>query len=321
MIGSVKTRISVVIPTRNTRDMTLAALGSLGEQTRAADEIIVVDDGSSDGTLGAVAGSFPNAIQVPISESVGFTRAVNRGVEATMGDVIWLLNSDTVVDPGAVGLLVSSFDRDPNLGIAGASLSFPDGTPQWSGGRFPTSTWLLAQASGLPALLGHVRVWRYLKPTSGTSSADADWVPGAAMAVRREMWDKVGPLREEYRLYCQDLDICWCAKREGWKIRILPDVRVIHYHGGTIGSTRGAAGSIHANHLWSDFVRFFAIHHGADAGRRVARLIKIGGKLRIWSRRAATPFVVQSRRGRWRKDTNSYLSAIQGVSRTVSSLE
>jgi GT2 family glycosyltransferase len=300
--------------------MTLAALGSLHEQSRIPAEIIVVDDGSSDGTLEAVSQTYPEVEQVRISDGVGFAAAVNAGVSASHGELIWLLNSDTVVSSDAVELLISSFDRDPSLGISGAALSYPDGAPQWNGGPFPSRLWLFGEASGLPGLLGRVPTWRRVKPISGTATLDVDWVTGAAMALRREVWDGVGPLHDDYRFYCQDLDLCWRAKKQGWKISILPDVKVIHHHGGTIRSAHEAAGAVHATHLWCDLVQFFVIHHGARAGFRAARSIQIGGWFRVMVRKAVTPFVARSDRGQWRSDTKAYVGALRETARTASAL-
>ena len=315
-----KPRVSVVIPTRNTRDMTLAAVGSLYEQSGIHAEIIVVDDGSSDRTLEALSKSFPEVKQVRVAERAGFTGAVNLGVSVSNGDLILLLNSDTVVSPNTVELVISHFDRDARLGISGAALSFPDGEGQWSGGGFPSYLWLFGQASGIPKVLGRVSIWRRLKPVSGTTEYNVDWVPGAAMALRRQVWNDAGPLSGEYHFYCQDLDLCWRAQKKGWKIGIMSDVQVIHHLGGTIRSGRNAVGKVHATHLWRDLVQFFFIHHGARAGFRAARSIKIGAWFRVMFRRIATPFIAQPKRMQWREDTKAYVRAHREISRQASAL-
>jgi len=313
MIDPMKPKVSVVIPTRNTRKYTLLALGSLHDQERIPLEIILVDDGSNDGTIEAVSEEYPDVRCLRIDVSKGFTGAANLGVRATTGNLIWLLNSDTVVCPGATEHLISNFDRDPNLGISGAALSYPDGAAQWSGGRFPSHLWLFGQASGLPDLLGRLPMWRKLKPVSGTATREVDWVTGAAMALRRKVWDDVGPLHDDYRFYCQDLDLCWRAKKKGWKVEILPDVRVVHHQGGTIRSAPDAVGAVHATHMWSDLVNFFVIHHGAQAAFRASRSIQIGGWFRVVSRKIATPLIARSIRKQWQADTGSYARALREI--------
>jgi GT2 family glycosyltransferase len=311
-------RISVVIPTRDTREMTLSALRSLRRQSRPPSETVLVDDGSSDGTVKAVSENHPEVKSVRIPHGVGFAGAVNAGVSSSHGDLIWLLNSDTVVGPRAVERLISSFDRDPRLGISGAMLSYPDGRAQWSGGRFPGILWLFGQASGLPGLLGRMPIWRKMKPVSGTATLDVDWVTGAAMALRREVWSGVGPLHDDYLSYCQDLDLCWRAKLQGWKVNILPDVRVIHHHGGTIRSAHDTVEGVLATHLWRDLVRFFVIHHGVRVGLRAARSIQVGGRFRVMIRKIVTPFVDRSDREQWRADTDTYERALRDIPRMVS---
>ena len=300
--------------------MTLAAVEPLDVHPSSLAEVIVVDDASTDGTSAALQEKHPNVRRLSTSRRVGYANAVNLGVKSSAGELIWLLNSDTIVCPDAVEHLISNFERDPDLGISGAALFYPGGAVQWSGGRFPGVLWLFGQASGLPGLLGRVPMWRRIKPVSGTATCEVDWVTGAAMALRREVWDGVGPLHEAYRFYCQDLDLCWRAKKQGWKISVLPDVRVIHHHGGTIRSDSDAVGVVQATHMWLDLVQFFVIHHGAQAGKRAARSIQIGGWLRVMIRNILALFVAPSNRGQWRADTRAYVSALREIARTASAL-
>lgn len=307
--------VSIVIPTRDTRDLTLTALGSLQAQARERAEIILVDDGSSDDTLQAAGELFPEVRQIRTAGGIGFARAVNAGVAESTADLIWLLNSDTEAAPDCIDRLTAHFDRDPRVGIGGAQLSYPDGTPQWSGGRFPNWFWLVAQASGLPPLLGRLRPWRSVKPTSGTTPGAVDWVPGAAMAVRREVWNLVGPLRTEYRCYCQDLDLCWRARQHGWGVSVMRDVHVSHELGGTIGLHHRAVGSVRPGQLWSDLVRFFSINHGHQAARHARRAIWIGARARVMCRRMATPFTTRSGQPAWRAETDLYATAVENLER------
>ena len=113
MRGATIPNLSVVIPSYNTAQMTLRCCRA----AREASEVIIVDDGSSDGT-------------------------------AARGEITLLLNSDAVVQPGALQAIRAAFDADPRLGVAGARLPNPDGTPQWSGGRTPTLPWMIGVVSG-----------------------------------------------------------------------------------------------------------------------------------------------------------------------------
>ena len=148
--------LSVVVPTRNTRQLTLACLAALAAAAAArpelaAIEVVLVDDAGGDGTAEAVAERLPDVRLVRLERQAGFTRAANRGLAAAVGDVLLLLNSDAEIGGDGRGLaaLLARFAAEPRLGIAGAALRYPDGTPQWSGGGEPTAAWLFALASGL----------------------------------------------------------------------------------------------------------------------------------------------------------------------------
>jgi GT2 family glycosyltransferase len=248
--------LSVVIPTYNTAAMTLRCVRAV-----EADEIIVVDDGSTDGTAALLA----PAIRLPTNS--GFAAAANRGVAAARGDIILLLNSDAVVQPGALRALVAAFD-DPRLGVGGAQLLNEDGTPQWSGGPTPTFPWLLAVVSGLGAVLGRRRG----RPGGGA----VDWVSGAAMAFRAEVWRQAGPLDERFRFYCQDLELCLRARAAGWDVRVIAEARVVHARGATIAG--GSALHHDPAKLWPDLLDWGRQRHGWGALVKLALLL--AGSLR-----------------------------------------
>lgn len=129
--------ISVVIPTRDTRALTLRCLAALAASDRRPDEVLLVDDGSRDGTADAVGVGFPDVRVVDGQAPGGFTAAINRAWPLATADIVLLLNSDTEVDRRAIGGFVEAFARDAALGVAGAALFYPDGRPQWSAGREP----------------------------------------------------------------------------------------------------------------------------------------------------------------------------------------
>jgi N-acetylglucosaminyl-diphospho-decaprenol L-rhamnosyltransferase len=290
--------LSVVIPTHDTRDLTLRCVGSLAAGGVPGLEIVVVDDGSSDGTAEAIAAAHPDAGVVRLSPAAGFTRAANLGMAQARGDVLLLLNSDTEVAPGAFAPLLAAFARDPRLGAAGAALHYPDGSPQWSGGHAPTLPWLFGLASGLPPLLARLPFWRRVKPVGAPAGA-VDWVTGAAMALRRQAWEEAAGFDEGFRFYGQDLDLCLRLRRAGWKIEIVPGARVLHHHGATIGSRSNL------ELLWADLLRWARRYRGAGFARRAALALRSGAALRRLGRAAAAPFVPAGRRGAWRAESEA----------------
>src|SRR5258706_13623282 len=190
--------LSVVIPTFNTASMTLRCCRAVLASMPASSEVIVADDGSTDGTAELLAAEAPGVKIVRLEENRGFAAAANRGVAAAQGRIVLLLNSDAIVQESALRAILAAFD-DPRLGVAGARLLDEDGTPQWSGGAAPTLPWMIGVVSGAGHLARRVR---------RDGPRRIDWVSGAAMAFRREVWEAAGPLSERFRFYCQDIDFC-----------------------------------------------------------------------------------------------------------------
>jgi len=318
--------LSVVVPTRNTRQLTLACLDALAAAAAvrpelAAIEVVLVDDAGDDGTAEAVAARHPDVRVIRLERQAGFTRAANRGLAAAAGGILLLLNSDAEVGADGRGLaaLLVRFAAEPRLGIAGGALRYPDGTPQWSGGGEPTAAWLFALASGLPALLARLPLYRRLRPASGTRgtrAAEVAWVTGAAMAIRRAAWEEVGPLDESFRFYAQDLDLCLRARQAGWSVAVVPDFEVIHHHGATIEGEGGrgrARGAVHPELLWTDLLRWADKRKGEAAARRAARALLAGGRLRLLGRRLAAPLVPAAARDRFRADSAAFGRAVAAV--------
>ena len=310
--GAEAPELSVVIPTRDTLELTLRCLGSLGPIARADGvEVLVVDDGSRDGTAREVRERFPGVEVLRSAEPLGFTAAVNLGLARAGGRIVLLLNSDTEVQPGWDAALRRAFARDPELGIAGAQLFYPDGRPQWRGGRAPTLPWLFVLASGAARWLRLVPGYRRLRSLGGSALQQVAWVTGAALAVRREVFEAVGPLDEAFALYCQDLDFCLRAGRRGYRVGVVPEVRVIHRHGGTIARGAGAVGPQQPELLWSDLVRWARKHRGPDWAARAARALRWGARTRLAGRALLAPFRPAGARERWRRDTLAYRRALE----------
>lgn len=201
------------------------------------------------------------------------------------------------------------------LGIAGARLTYPDRRPQWSGGPEPTLWWLFALASGISGLLKRIPGYRRWKPVSGSSGGQVDWVTGAAMAIRREVWEHVGPLDESFQFYCQDLDFCVRARGAGWGVAIVPDFPVVHHHGATIGHNSGVVYRQHPEILWSDLVRWAWKHRGSGWATKASKVLFLGGGMRIGVRTIRGWFLPREAREPWDRWTRCYLRALSSVAR------
>jgi len=302
--------LSIVVPTRDTLELTLRCLASLYASPTPGMEVIVVDDASSDGTAEAARQRHPEILVLRHETPMRFTRSANLGLERAGGEILLLLNSDTEVVPGGLQRLVEIFAQRPELGIAGALLHYPGGAPQWSGGREPSLVWFFALASGLPRLLARLPFYRRAKPLAPDRPLQVDWVSGAAMAIRRSTWGAVGPFDEGFRFYAQDLDLCLRAKRAGWRTEVRPEIRVLHHHGATIGRTPGAGRHQHRELLWSDLLRWARKQHGEPWAARAEAALRIGGTLRLACRRLVRVFLPVVKRAAWREDDQALRAAL-----------
>lgn len=311
---SAEPRLSVVVPTRDTRELTIHCIASLRGCLAEGVEVLVVDDASSDGTEATLTATFPDVRFIRLDERVGFTAAANRGLAQARGRILLLLNSDTELPGSCLDTLCDAFEGDPTLGAAGAELYFPDGRPQWSAGRAPTLPWLFALSSGLPRLLHRVPGYRWVRPVHGNARGRVEWVGGAAMAISRSAWASVGPFDEGYRFYCQDLDFCLRLVEHGWRVAVIPGFRILHHQGASVAMLAGATQQrFHPEYLWTDLLRWAGKGRGDRWRRRAARVVKVGTLLRIAARRAALPFLPARRRTVWRHDTRSFELALRAV--------
>jgi hypothetical protein len=309
-------RLSVVVPTHDTRELTLRCLSSIATAIAHGVEVVLVDDGSRDDTARAVRDRFPAVSVLRHDAAEGFTASANDGLRVTHGDILLLLNSDTEVEEEALPRLADAFAADPRLGIASPRLLNPDRSPQWSGGAAPTLAWLFLLASGIPAALDAVPGYRRIRPVRSETPGLLDWVTGAAMAIRRETWDEVGPLDNRFRFYAQDLDFCLRAHDVGWQVRLVGESQVVHVGGATIGRRSGAArrGS-HPGLLWTDLLRWAEKRHGRPWAMAAARRLALGGRLRLVARTGTGFLLPTRRRALWTQDTDAFRLALEELRR------
>jgi len=246
--------LSIVVPTYDTAAMTLRCCQAVVATMPESSEVIVADDGSRDATAELLAREAPRVRVVRLDANRGFASAANAGVAAASGRIVLLLNSDAIVEASALDALLNDFDADPRLGVAGAQLLNDDGTPQWSGGRTPALPWMI----GVVSCAGHLA--RLFRRADGATPRVVDWVSGAAMAFRTDVWCDAGPLNERFRFYCQDIEFCLRARAAGWDVRIVDAARVRH----GLGRTIAAQHPLHHDpeRLWPDLLVWGRGHHG-----------------------------------------------------------
>lgn len=176
-----------------------------------------------------------------MAENRGYAYGNNIGIRealesSTRFDYIWLLNPDTEVRENALTHLVSFLEAHPHIGLAGSRLEFADGTPQTSAFRFPSVLGEIEEGMRLGLISKLLARWR-VPPPPQDQAHRCDWVAGASLLIRREVFDSIGLLDERYFLYFEETDFCYRAARAGWPCWYVPESRVIHYVGQSTGVT------------------------------------------------------------------------------------
>ena len=278
---------AVVVVNHNTRVDLLQALRSL--RGSGADQVVVVDCGSTDGSVTAVREQHPG-VEVVALPNIGFGRGANAGVARTRTASVVVANADTRFVPGGAAALGAYLDAHHDVGAVGPLIRFPDGRLQLSARAFPS----VGTAVG-HALLGlwwprnrWTRAYR-LTDWDHQSERDVDWLSGACLALRRAAFDEVGGFDPAYFMFVEDVDLCWRLREAGWRTVFAPVTEVVHAIGGSTSSRRYRMIVEHARSL----DRFFARRY-ADGWRRHARpLLRLG--LSGWVATAAVWSFVRGR--------------------------
>ena len=261
--------VSAVVVTLDARPWIERCLDSVRSH-----ETIVVDVGSTDGTLELVRGRFPDAQLVEI-ENRGLAAGWNEGIRRASGRYVLILNADAWMLDDAIEKLAAFVDAHPEAAVVAPRLLNLDGTLQRSVRGFPT-LWRLAT---------EYLFLRKLAPRSSALNAfyaggfdhdtvrEAEFVMGAVMLVRRESINAVGPLDEDFFLFSEETDWHYRFERAGWKVFFTPDAEAVHVGGASHG------GRFFVEQI-TGHLRFLAKHRGLREAERARRLLLVALRLR-----------------------------------------
>jgi GT2 family glycosyltransferase len=279
--------LSIIIVYYNTQKLTVATLHSVLREIRSSSilknntEIFIVDNNSQDGsinTLKALRQEYPQELTLILNkENGGFAKANNLAIEKSQGKYILLLNSDTVVQNGAVEKMVQAFESNPpndrtatlssekgkldRLGVLAATLYNPNGTLQRQGGSFPTlrslvvHMWML---DDVPVLGKFFPSTQHTGKSHQTHLKQLDWVGGTALMVRRAVFEEVGLLDHNIFMYGEDVEFCMRAKDHHWDVSILPTAQITHFGSASSSSANAIIGEIKGYlYIWAKHKPFW----------------------------------------------------------------
>ncbi|HEX8237206.1 MAG TPA: glycosyltransferase family 2 protein [Abditibacteriaceae bacterium] len=312
MSSAVLPDITVSIASYNTRELLrlcLAALVAREDEGEASLQIIVADNGSTDGSIEMVRDEFSRVLALETGGNLGYGRANNLAFEHAQGRYFFVLNSDTEVQPGALSTQRDFLDAHPEAGATGGRLIYPDGRPQTSYGCDPSFKGIFNEQVGIDKLRSRLR------PSTSTqndeaatssnelqanesqgneSSREVEQICGACQFVRREAYAQVGGFDPAYFMYHEDVDLNIRLRRAGWKLFFVPDARIVHHLGASSERDwQTRARMISA--LNKSRYYYYYQHEGKGQGQALKAMFITGAALRLfsWSFMALLP----SRRG------------------------
>ena len=226
--------VSVVIVNWNTKRLLLECIESIVSGTsRSRVEVIVVDNASYDGSADAVEEAFPGCKVIRNQSNMGFAAANNRGIAASVGRHVCLVNSDVKLLDGCLDTMCVYMDSRPEIGVLGPQILNKDLTIQLTWTELPSVRNLLAQALFCPRLFPSIR-WLHSRFKTALDHQAIQSVPvlsGCFLMVRRKALEQVGLLDERFYIYKEDVDWCKRFGDEGWPVVFYPEAQAIHYGG------------------------------------------------------------------------------------------
>ena len=264
----------IIIVNFRTPRLVVDCLHSLQADVRAEPDcrVIVVDNASGDGSVEHLrtairAADWTWAEVRPLHHNGGFAFGNNAAIRSLLQTkqppaYFHLLNPDTYIRPGAVHRLIDFMEAHPHVGIAGSRLEHPDGSAQSAAFRFHGVLSEFERGLRLGVVSKLLQRWMVAPPTRDAPHR-TDWVNGASLMIRREVFDSVGLMDEGFFLYFEETDFCLRARQAGWPCWFVPASRVVHLEGQSTGATGAIARRKPLPDYW--FVsrrRYFRKHHG-----------------------------------------------------------
>jgi GT2 family glycosyltransferase len=235
-------------------------------------ETVVVDNGSTDGSIDFVRSRFPGVRLLVSEENRGYGGAANQGIAACSTAGVLLLNSDAVIAADALPALGRYLAERPRVAVVGPRLTNPDGSLQRSAYAYPSAADTILGESGLHHVVRRIPLLSelFLRTWSHAEARRVPWVLGAALAIQRSAFDMVGGFDDAYFMYGEEVDLCRRLERAGFETHYAPVTTVVHVGG---ASTRKQTAAMRREFLISKR-RYLLRHESRGAAARLLRLLR-----------------------------------------------
>jgi hypothetical protein len=249
-------KLSCVIVSWNTRELVRRCVESVLRTAEA--EIIVSDNGSRDGTVEMLRRDFPQVIVSDNRANLGFSKGANRGIEKATGDYVLLLNSDTEINPDALGRLVRAMDENPRAAVVAPRMRNPAGEFQKSAHRLPDLDRFCRKFT-LLRIVGRDREAEKLRlPETGV--VPVEYVVGAVMLFRASAMREIGWFDESFFFYYEDTDICKRVRAAGRDVLYVPEAVMLHHRNAS--NRKNVYRTTRA--YFSSVLNYIRIHHARE---------------------------------------------------------
>lgn len=285
--------VRIVIVNYRTGRLVVECLRSLAAEVEQVPRLrtVVVDNASADESLEVIRGAIEREgwdwVEVlPLELNGGFAAGNNAGIRAGLAegippDYFMLLNPDTLVRPGAIRQLVDFMERTPRAGIAGSRIEDEHGVVQRAAHRMPSPVGELVQSARFGPVTRLLDRWN-VSPLPPERQEACDWVSGAAMMVRRDVFARAGLLDEEFFLYFEEVDLCCRARSAGWQVWYVPSSHIVHIEGSATGIAESRR---RRGRFWYESRRRFFVKHYGLAGLLAADAMWMAGRSLLMVRR------------------------------------
>ena len=288
-------QISIIVVSYNTSDIIAMCLESLLAESSITREIFVVDNASTDGSAEFIKTNFPSVNGIFNEKNVGFAVANNQALPLCRGKYVLFLNPDASLNPCAIENMIAYMNDNPQIGLAGGNISYPDGEPQWTvSDRYPGQKYASDELEQLPGSIA--------------------CVIGAAMIIRSELVKVTGGFDEDFFLYGEDQDLCLRIRKAGYEIGYADAATIIHRGGSSVKSL--SPSGIWEKKIIAEYI-FYRKHYRPETIRKISRAYVIKCRWRIATLKILYPFT-------WNKETamdkiRKYQVILRHVTRTIRS--